>query len=195
MTMHERDGEIPIRSFRVCFDMERRLHRIDRFRIPLPYGVPLRGLVYSAAILLAMLVLAALPIVGGLVGAVNPVARYVGLPLGVGYLLTELRVDGRSGHAVVASWLRLQLGPRRLRAFRTHKPPSRFLLAPILVALDERGPRLRRGVLHGRGRIYLRQPAQLSTHGRTLRVRGEHGEPRRRGALIDLRAGQRVVIA
>jgi len=36
---------LQIRSFRVVFDLERRLHKIDRWRIPLPYGVPVRGLV------------------------------------------------------------------------------------------------------------------------------------------------------
>ncbi len=32
-----------------CFDLERRLHKIDRWRVPLPYGLPLRSLGYFVA--------------------------------------------------------------------------------------------------------------------------------------------------
>ena len=193
--MDRHDGELEIRSFRLCFALERRLHRIDRFRLPLPYGLPLRGLGYGAAILLAVLVLGALPLTGGLLGLLDPVIRFGVLPIAGGYLLTELRVDGRSGHAVVLSWLRMRLAPRRVRAFRAHRPPRCFVLEPIAVAPDERGARLRRGLIEGRGRVFVRQPAQLSARGRTLRIQPRDGAPRRRGTQVDLRSGQRAVIA
>ena len=32
----------PIRSYRVCFSLERRIYKIDRWRLPVPWGVPLR---------------------------------------------------------------------------------------------------------------------------------------------------------
>ena len=32
--MSAQPGPIQIRSFRVCFQLERRLHKIDRWRIP-----------------------------------------------------------------------------------------------------------------------------------------------------------------
>ena len=44
--MRREESDIQLRSFRVCFQLERRLHRIDRFRLPFPYGLPLRGLGY-----------------------------------------------------------------------------------------------------------------------------------------------------
>ena len=44
-----------IRSYGVVFSLERRLHSIDRFRIPLPYGLPLRSVGYGALILAAVL--------------------------------------------------------------------------------------------------------------------------------------------
>lgn len=193
--MNRDESEITLRSFRVCFQLERRLHRIDRFRLPFPYGLPLRSLGYGTAILLALLVAGALPLIGDLLRLVDPTIRFGVLPIAGGYLMTELRIDGRHGHAVVGSWLRMRLGPRRVRGFRAHRPPSSFVLEPIAVAPDERGARLRRGRIDGAGRIFLRQPAQLDARGRTLRVRPEEAPPRRRGAQIDLHPGQRVVIA
>lgn len=193
--MRREESDIQLRSFRVCFQLERRLHRIDRFRLPFPYGLPLRGLGYGAAILLAVLIAGTLPLLGDVLSLLDPVIRFTVLPIAGGYLMTELRIDGRHGHAVAVSWLRMQLGPRRLRGFRAHRQPASFVLEPIAVAPDERGARLRRGRIDGAGRIFLRQPAQLSARGRTLRVRPEEAPPRRRGAQIDLRAGQRVVIA
>ncbi|HST38172.1 MAG TPA: hypothetical protein VLK58_01620 [Conexibacter sp.] len=189
------ESDIQIRSFRVCFQLERRLHRIDRFRLPFPYGLPLRGLGYGAMILLAVLVAGALPLLGDLVRLITPTIRFGVLPIAGGYLMTELKIDGRHGHAVVGSWLRLRLGRRRVRGFRAHREPSSFLLEPIAVAPDERGAHLRRGRIDGAGRIFLRQPARLDVSGQTLRVRPEDAPPRRRGTQIDLRPGQRVVIA
>lgn len=190
------DDTITIRSFRVCFRVERRLHRIDRFRVPLPYGMPLRGLGYGAAILLAVLLAQRLPLVGALLGQLHPVLRYGALPVGGGYLLTELRLDGRAGHAVAFSWLRFQLSPRRLVGLRAACAASGpVMLEPIVVAPDERGPRLRRGVVTGSGELIVRQPARLTPRRRTLRIHARDEAPRRRGTRIRLAPGERVVIA
>jgi hypothetical protein len=192
--MEPDENALTIRSFRVCFKVERRLHKIDRFRIPLPYGLPVRGLVYGAVILLAVLIAGKLPLISLLVDPLHPIVRYAALPLTGGYLLTELTIDGRSGHQLAASFLRLRLQPRRLVAFKAAPAPATVVLEPIPVAPDERGPRLRRGVIEGEGRVVLRQPARLRPRGRTLRVTPEGGDPRRRGQRIDLRTGQRVVL-
>src|SRR6478736_5250399 len=100
------DGPLQIRSFRVVFDLERRIHRIDRYRVPLPYGLPLRSIGYAAAAFVAVLVLGRLPAVGGMLGALPPPAHYVLLPVGASYGLTQLRMDGRSAHGAAAAWLR-----------------------------------------------------------------------------------------
>jgi hypothetical protein len=50
------DGRIRLRSYRLAFALERRIHRIDTFRIPLPYGLPLAALGWAAGA--AVLVLA-----------------------------------------------------------------------------------------------------------------------------------------
>lgn len=188
------DGSVPIRSFRVCFELERRLHKIDRWRIPVPYGVPLRGIAYAALLLLAVLILRRLPITGALLDALPFGFRYVLLPLVGAYVLTQLKLDGRSAHAAGVAWLRYQLAPSRVCAFRPLPRTDAAVLGQITVAPDERGARNRRGVIEGPARVTLRYPALLQPRGRTLRVRHSPGEPMWRGKQVNLRAGQRVVI-
>jgi hypothetical protein len=192
--MQPDDGTMQIRSFRVCFKLERRIHQVDRWRVPLPYGMPVRGLLYGAAILAAVLVAGQLPGLSALLGAVHPIIRYGALPIGGGYLLTELKLDGRSGHAVVRSWLRMHVEPRRLSAFRPAPAEAEVRLGAITVAADGRGPRLRRAVIEGEGRVVLRSPVRLRVRGRTLRVEPEVGPVQARGRQINLRPGQRVMI-
>jgi hypothetical protein len=87
----------------VVFSLERRLHRIDRFRIPLPYGLPLRSVGYSAFILAAVLAAGRLPAIGAVVAGLPAPVRFTVLPAMGAVLLTRLRVDGRhAGAAGVA---------------------------------------------------------------------------------------------
>lgn len=192
---HASYGGVEIRSFRVCFRLERRIHKIDRWRIPLPYGMPVRGIVYALIVEVAVLVAMQLPILSALLGLLHPILRYAALPIGVGYLLTELVLDGRSGPAVVRSCIRVAVEPRRLVAFRRAPATGRVLFAPLTMGPDEHGPRLRRAVIEGNGRVIVRQPAELEPHGRTLRVLPREGEPMVRGRQVGLRPGQRMVIA
>jgi hypothetical protein len=69
------EDSLPIRSYRLYFELERRIHKIDRWRIPVPYGVPLRGLAYGvplrglaygAAALAAVLLASGAPLAGQL---------------------------------------------------------------------------------------------------------------------------------
>src|SRR5918911_37847 len=96
---------VEIRSYRSVFDLERRLYRIDRFRLN-PSGVPVRGLVYVALLVLAVLVAQRLPIVGAPVRVLPWQVRYAALPGGCAALLTMLRIDGRTAQAVLASTVR-----------------------------------------------------------------------------------------
>jgi hypothetical protein len=112
------DGErFAIRSYRVCFELERRIHRIDRWRIPVPYGIPLRGLAYAALVLAVVLVAVRLLLIGAVLGLLHPALRLVVIrsrrPL-----LTRLRVDGRPAHAAGLAWVRWRAGPRRLSPLR-----------------------------------------------------------------------------
>src|SRR3954447_10068884 len=99
------DGVLHIRSFRVVFDLERRIHRIDRFRVPLPYGLPLKSIAYAAIGLLTVLIAQKLPMVGTVFAGLPTPARYVLVPVGISYVLTRYRVDGRSAHTAAAAWV------------------------------------------------------------------------------------------
>src|SRR5215212_7320815 len=95
-----RANTIVVRSFRVVFDLGlRRLFKVDRFRVPFPYGLPLRGLAYAAGALLVVLVLMRFALVGEVIRALPAPVRYVLLPGGVAYALLQLTPDGRSAHA------------------------------------------------------------------------------------------------
>src|SRR5215831_10748995 len=92
-----------IRSYGVVFSLERRLHRIDRFRIPLPYGLPLRSVGYGAFVLVVVLAAARVPGLGQVVARLPVPVRFAVLPIVGAVLLTRLRVDGRrAGAAGVA---------------------------------------------------------------------------------------------
>lgn len=130
------DEALQIRSFRVVFDLERRIHRIDRFRVPLPYGLPLRSLGYAVAALLGVLVVESLPIVGQLLVWLPTPMRLVLLPVAISYALTRVRVDGRSAHAAGRAWMRHAMSARRLAAFEPVSRATRVALGDVTFAAD-----------------------------------------------------------
>lgn len=188
------EGSIRIRSYRVCFDLERRIHKIDRWRIPLPYGLPLRGIVYALVALGAILVAAPLPLIGGFLHTLHPALRYFALPACVAVLLVRWSIDGRTPHDTARAWLRMWLAPRRVCAFRPAPPPGPVRFEPITIVHDEGSATLRRAVVRGPARVTLRYSAQLRARGRTLQVAPRGGPPLWRGKQIELREGQRMVI-
>src|SRR4051794_7388849 len=111
------DGPLQIRSYRVVFDLERRIHRIDRFRVPLPYGLPLRSIGYAVAALLIVVAAERLPVLGDAVSALPAPVRLVLVPLATSFALTRIRLDGRSAHAALACWIRYVSLPRELVGF------------------------------------------------------------------------------
>ena len=108
-----------VRSYRLCFELERRIHKIDRWRIPVPYGVPLRGIAYALAAIAAVIALSGLPLAGDLLGALHPAIRLVVLPVAAGYALCRVQVDGRPAHAAALAWLRFRVGARAQRRLPT----------------------------------------------------------------------------
>jgi hypothetical protein len=188
------DGRLAIRSYRVCFSLERRIHRIDRWRIPVPFGVPLRGIGYGAALLVAMLVLGRLPAIGPAISAIHPAIRFVVAPCCGGYLLYLWEIDGRPAHIALASIARLHLGSRRIMAFRRVATTDTVVrLGDVAVAADESTVRLRRGTVRGPATVVLRYPFKPRSSGSTLRVSDEPGEARWRGRQLTLRDDQRMV--
>lgn len=185
---------LQIRSFRVVFDLERRLHKIDRWRIPLPYGVPVRGLVYGIAALCAVLIAARLPLAGALVALLPGPVRYAVLPAAVAYALTQLRVDGRPAHRALWALGRHALAPRRLVAFRSTPAAGTVTFGGVGLAHDERAARYRPAEVRGPVTLRLRYPARATQRGGTLWLEQAGEEPLRRGKRLDVGSGQRVRI-
>jgi hypothetical protein len=189
------DGLSTIRSYRVCFTLERRIHKIDRWRIPLPYGVPLRGLGYAGAILATVLIIARLPAIGPLIGAIHPAIRLIVLPAGGAYLLCRLEIDGRHAHLALISATRMLLSPRRLISFRganTRAAPVR--LGAIACCPDEASGRLRHGIVRGPATVILRYPFEARVTSQTVHLSPRPGPARWRGKQITLAAETKVII-
>jgi hypothetical protein len=59
----EESGRVVIRSFRLVFDRGyRRLFKIDRYRLPFAYGLPILGIGYAAGVALALTLVGKLPV-------------------------------------------------------------------------------------------------------------------------------------
>jgi hypothetical protein len=102
-----------IRSYRAVFDLERRIYRVDELRLN-PGGIPVRGVVYFLAILLAMLIAGGLPLVGAAIGALPWYLRDLALPVVSATVLSVIRIEGRPFHLAAYALLRYQAGSRRL---------------------------------------------------------------------------------
>jgi hypothetical protein len=108
---------IEVRSYRRVFDLERRIYSVDEMRLN-PGGVPVRGVVYFLAIVLAGLVVADLPLLGVLATKLPWYLRDIALP-GVGAtVLSAIRLEGRSFHLAAHALVRYWVGPRRLASAR-----------------------------------------------------------------------------
>ncbi len=135
-----------IRSYRTVFDLERRIYRIDRLRLN-PGGVPLRGIVYFIAILVASLLAGRLPLIGLLARTLPWYVLDVALPGGAAALLTMIRVEGRPFHLAALVLVSYGTGPRELAGLRPYVARDRHWLPDELVLLpdgsDSRFRRLR----------------------------------------------------
>jgi hypothetical protein len=187
------DRTVQIQSFRVVFDLERRIHRIDRFRVPLPYGLPLRSVAYGAATLAGVLLLQQLAGTRQLLGVLPPPARFVLLPLAISYGLTRLRLDGRSAHAAAGCWLRYLAGPRDLVAFDRVDPRRQVRLADLAMAPDAAGGTWRRGAVHGPADVVVAVGTAERRRLRATELR-RTGSSTTRGDRLIVGVGERLII-
>jgi len=179
---------LTIRSYRQVFRIDRRIYRVDRWTIPVPGGVPLRGIFYFVAALATLVVLGALPLIGSLVGTLSPPLRYVVLPLAVAVMGLQVAPDGRLAHRFAWDWLRLRLRRRRRCAGR----PVPLEDEPVAWAgelphrPDERTPVLKRARVRGPAAVYFRDLVDVSRRRRRLVAR-PHGQRkgRRTGTTLD----------
>ena len=192
-----KDG-IPIRSFRVVFELERRIHKIDRWRIPVPYGVPLRGIAYGVIALLAVVTVGRLPLAGDVVGVLPAPVRYVIAPVGLAYALVRIRIDGRPAHSTLAAWARFRLSPRRLAGLRpVPRGGTVVRLAGPAMVPDERGARYRSAAIEGPATVLLRYPCRGWARGRggaALHLTPVPGPAHFVGKRVRLAASQRIVV-
>ena len=183
----------PIRSYRVCFALERRIYKVDRWRLPVPWGVPLRTLGYAVAALVAVLMAQRLPLLGELVAALPAPVRLALLPGGIAYALTQLSLDGRPAHAALAPYLRQRLRRGRLARFgAVEAVGEQVRLGELAVMPDERSERLRRARIEGPATVVVRYPARVEQKGRRLRLRQSSAEPMWKGKQITLAEGARL---
>lgn len=187
------DGRIRLRSYRLAFELERRIHRIDTFRIPLPYGLPLAALGWGAGALLAVVALSGLPISSGLLGLLPWPVRIVFLPGLAAHLLCRVTSDARPVHEVLIARVGFICRPRR-RVGLARLPRASTEFGAVACVGDERSEHYRAGVVHGPATVALRRAGTIALESRTARL--TEGADEVLGTLqeVCLLEGQRLVV-
>jgi TcpE family len=181
------DGRLVIRSYRRVFRVDRRIYRVDRWALPVPGGVPLRGVLYFACALVALLAASALPVLGDLVEQLSAPFRYVILPLAVAVLGAQASPDGRTAHRFAADWLGARLRRRRRSAGRWVPLEGEPVAWHGNVALmwDGSGTELRRARVTGPATVTFAEPVHVERRRGRFVVRSGEGVPVRRLPLPD----------
>jgi hypothetical protein len=196
---------ISIESYRSVFDLERRIYRVDKLRLN-PSGVPVRGVVYFAALLLVALLARVMPLLGEVVQVLPWWLRDVALPGAGATLLGAVRIEGRPFHLAAWALARFACGPSRLLANRA-APRSLYIWRPrkLLVLADGSEARLRKLRFIGPGTVTVRVAHErVEWHPSALeRLRGRERvtvrelsgrRARRHGEVIGLRRGTRLAV-
>src|SRR4051794_26517311 len=167
-TRSRREGRVVaepliVRSYRRGFHVDRRVYRVDRWALPVPGGVPLRGAGYFVATLVLVLVAGALPGVGAGVHELTPPLRFVVLPLGVAMFGSQAAPDGRVAHRYARDWFAFRVRARRRCAGRPVALEGEVTsLGGVLSATwDAHSPRLRRARVHGPAAVRFAVPVEL----------------------------------
>lgn len=184
-----------VRSYRAAFEVERRLHRIDRYRVPVPYGVPLQELAYGLACLTLVVILSGAPLVGTALLHVPWPMRLILLPAAGARLLRRTGSDGRPAHEVLVARLLRVTRPRALAGF-VRACDSRQLveLADVTVARDDRATRYERGEVRGPVTVVLCAPARMTIRGHRTELRALGATPLLEPHVLDVAARSRLVI-
>lgn len=194
-----REGPAPgfeVRSFRVVFRLERRLYKVQRWRIPVPHGIPVRGLGYGVGVLAVLLLISRVPVLGAAVAHVPAPVRFVIAPVLVAGALARLSVDGRPAHRHLSAWVRHRLNADEVSAFRPIGgvgSEHRFL-DPVPVVPDASGAVYRRAHVRGPASLVVRYPARMRGRGRRLELTPSAGSALWRAGRVELRGGQVLVV-
>ena len=168
--METSTDRVVLRSYRLAFELERRIHRIDRFRIPLPYGLPLEALAYGAALLLGVVALRQVPGAAQVLGLLPLPVQLVFLPGAGAHVLCRTTHDGRRTHEVLSARFLRAVRPRHLIALEP-LPGARDLEEHWIIVPDERGPRLVTGTVKGSATVTLCVPVAARVQADRLVVR------------------------
>ena len=198
------DRRVLIRSYALVFRVQRKLFKIDRWRLPLPGGLEVRAIVYAIVVLLGDLIVSRLVLIGPVTDKLPAPLHWAILPGLIVFVLVRLEVEGRPPHRVIASLLGWWVGPKY---FIGRQPAARpGLRAPIQtlwITPDWRGSRYRPAAVDGPTTVVCRYPAnahlRLDRHGRP---RGDalyltdasYERLALEGNAIEIPAGQRLVI-
>jgi hypothetical protein len=161
------DRRARVRSYRaVLDDVERRIYRVDRWRLPSPHGVSVRACLYAITAFAAGLIAGRVPLLGLLLGALPPSLRLVAVPVGAGAALAAWHPDGRAPHHALRGLARHLAAPRTLSGLRRTAAAGAELVPLDEVALAAGdGPGYRAGVVKGPARVLLRYPARIELEG------------------------------
>ncbi len=144
-----------VRSYRAVFELERRVYRVDSVRLN-PAGVPVRGLLYATAVMLATLVADRVEPVTLILAPLPWYIRFVGLPIAIAALATIVRIEGRPCHLALWSMLAQRLAPTHTRGLRRAPAPgSRWHPDPVVLIPDGSDGRPRRLRYHGPGAVLV----------------------------------------
>ena len=191
----EDSGKVVIRSFRLVFDRGyRRLFKIDRYRLPFAYGLPILGIFYAALVALALVLVARLPVAGPALAALPPPIHWVAIPVGLSMVMLHWRPDGLKPHAALWAWLVAVFTVRDLSCWQPAERDTDVLeLGEIACAPDGREGCYRPGRVSGPAEVLLRYPARGWQRGRRLHVEQTSDQPLYVGTQVTLRAGEQLV--
>lgn len=143
-----------IRSYRRVFDLERRVYSVDRLRLN-PSGVPVRGVVYFVAVVIAVLVGSGLPVLGDGLDLAPWYLRDLLLPALAATLMALIRVEGRTFHHAAYSLLRFTCARQRLIGGARACGARRWHPHDVLALPDGSDPRFRRLRYTGPGAVLV----------------------------------------
>lgn len=166
---------IEVRSYRRVFDLERRIYSVDRVRLN-PGGVPVRGVLYFVALVVAGLVAASLPLLGAVSRVLPWFVRDLALPGAGAAVLSAIRIEGRVFHLAARSLVRHWAGPRRLAGVRRCESAGQTWYPEAVLLLPDGSDHRMRGLRYtGPGAVLV--SIEHERHGRAREL-GSQGMAR-----------------